>query len=133
MRDVNLGRETDPDIPASVGLSEEEIYRMYRLMAIAKYDERYVIPTAHLEQAEKLEETACSLDYEDGPGMFDSSAFGEASGRPAPVSVETFHALRHRQTGDRAADPEAMAGGGRICSTGTATGGPPGLFPERRS
>ncbi|SDU84361.1 nitrate reductase subunit beta [Gordonia westfalica] len=132
MRDVNLGRETDPDIPASVGLSEEEIYRMYRLMAIAKYDERYVIPTAHLEQAEKLEETACSLDYEDGPGMFDSSAFGEASGRPAPVSVETFHALRHRQTGDRAADPEAMAGRTNLLNW-DGNGAPPGLFPERRS
>jgi nitrate reductase beta subunit len=132
MRDVNLGRETDPDIPASVGLSEEEIYRMYRLMAIAKYDERYVIPTAHLEQAEKLEETACALDYEDGPGMFDSSAFGEASGRPAPVSVETFHALRHRQTGDRAADPEAMAGRTNLLNW-DGNGAPPGLFPERRS
>ena len=132
MRDVNLGRETDPDIPASVGLGEEEIYRMYRLMAIAKYDERYVIPTAHLEQAEKLEETACALDYEDGPGMFDSSAFGEASGRPAPVSVETFHALRHRQTGDRAADPEAMAGRTNLLNW-DGNGAPPGLFPERRS
>ncbi len=132
MRDVNLGRETDPDIPASVGLSEEEIYRMYRLMAIAKYDERYVIPTAHLEQAENLEETACALDYEDGPGMFDSSAFGEASGRPAPVSVETFHALRHRQTGDRAADPEAMAGRTNLLNW-DGNGAPPGLFPERRS
>ncbi|QMU20902.1 nitrate reductase subunit beta [Gordonia rubripertincta] len=132
MRDVNLGRETDPDIPASVGLSEEETYRMYRLMAIAKYDERYVIPTAHLEQAEKLEETACALDYEDGPGMFDSSAFGEASGRPAPVSVETFHALRHRQTGDRAADPEAMAGRTNLLNW-DGNGAPPGLFPERRS
>ena len=132
MRDVNLGRETDPDIPTSVGLSEEAIYRMYRLMAIAKYDERYVIPTAHLEQAEKLEETACALDYEDGPGMFDSSAFGEASGRPAPVSVETFHALRHRQTADRAADPEAMAGRTNLLNW-DGNGAPPGLFPERRS
>ena len=27
------------------------MYAMYRLLAIAKYDERYVIPTAHVEQA----------------------------------------------------------------------------------
>ena len=30
---------------------------------------------------------------------------GEASGRPTPVAVETFHALKERQTSDRFADP----------------------------
>ena len=36
---------------------------MYRLLAIAKYDERYVIPPAHAEQAHSLEElaTECSV------------------------------------------------------------------------
>jgi nitrate reductase / nitrite oxidoreductase, beta subunit len=47
MRDINLGRETQPHIPESVGMTEEQIYEMYRLLAIAKYDERYVIPTAY--------------------------------------------------------------------------------------
>ncbi|ROZ87315.1 nitrate reductase subunit beta [Gordonia sp. OPL2] len=130
MRDVTLGREPDADIPASVGLTEEEVYTMYRLMAIAKYEERYVIPTAHLEQAEKLDEMACSLDYEDGPGMFDSSAFGEASGRPAPVSVETFHALKQRQTGDVAAGDRALAGRTNLLNW-DGNGVPPGMFPER--
>ncbi|NED63480.1 nitrate reductase subunit beta, partial [Streptomyces sp. SID10244] len=76
MRDVTLGRELDASIPARVGMSEEQIYQLYRLMAIAKYEERYVIPTAHLEQAHELEEIGCALDYDEGPGMFDSSAFG---------------------------------------------------------
>ena len=55
---------------------------MYRLLAIAKYDERYVIPTAHAEQAHALEElaTECSLDYDGGPGMGGSGPFGEGSG-----------------------------------------------------
>ena len=62
MRDINLGREPDASIPAAVGMSEEEMYDMYRLLAIAKYDERYVIPPAHAEQAHSLEElaTECS-------------------------------------------------------------------------
>ena len=38
-------------IPAAVGMTGEEMYDMYRLLAIAKYDERYVIPPAHAEQA----------------------------------------------------------------------------------
>jgi nitrate reductase beta subunit len=62
-----------------------------------------VIPSAYVELGHQLEETACSLDFDGGPGMLDSGPFGEASGRPVPVSVETFHALRQRQT---AAGPE---------------------------
>lgn len=130
MRDVTLGRETDASIPTSVGLSEQQIYEMYRLMALAKYDERYVIPSAHVEQAHELEEIGCALDYDEGPGMFDSSAFGEASGRPAPVSVETFHALRQRQTTDTAAGSESLAGRTNLLNW-DGNGTPAGLFPDR--
>ncbi|KZF03005.1 nitrate reductase subunit beta [Rhodococcus sp. EPR-279] len=129
MRDITLGREPDADIPASVGMSEEEMYEMYRLMAIAKYEERYVIPTAHHEQAAKLDEMACSLDYEEGPGMFESGAFGEASGRPAPVSVETFHALKHRQTSDTAAGADSLAGRVNLLNW-DGNGVPSGMFPK---
>ncbi len=58
MRDINLGRDPDESIPAAVGMTEEEMYDMFRLLAIAKYDERYVIPPAHAEQAHALEELA---------------------------------------------------------------------------
>ena len=44
MRDISLGREPRPDIPASVGMSQELMYEMYRLLAIAKYEARYVDP-----------------------------------------------------------------------------------------
>ena len=86
MRDINLGREPDDSIPAAVGMDGEAVYDMYRLLAIAKYDERYVIPTAHAEQAHALEElaTECSLDYEGGPGMGGSGPFGESSGGVTP-------------------------------------------------
>lgn len=103
---------------------------MYRLMALAKYEERYVIPPAHLEQAENLDEMACSLDYDDGPGMFESGAFGEASGRPAPVSVETFHALRQRQTSDSATSESVLAGRTNLLNW-DGNGAPAGLFPRR--
>ena len=45
MRDVNLGTTPDPAIAASVGTTGERLEAMYRLLAIAKYDDRYVIPT----------------------------------------------------------------------------------------
>jgi nitrate reductase beta subunit len=111
MRDINLGREPDPAIPAAVGMTAEGIEDMHRLLAIAKYDERYVIPPVHAElgdparQAHQLEELACSLDYEGGPGMGGSGPFGESSGGPLPVAVENFHALRQRQTSDSFTSP----------------------------
>jgi len=102
MRDLNLGRDADPAIPASVGMTEETMYEMYRLLAIAKYEARYVIPTAYAAQGHRLEEsvTDCALDFDGGPGMYESGPFGEASGQPVPVAVETFQALRERQTTD---------------------------------
>ena len=97
MRDVNLGRDPKPEIPAAVGMDEETLYEMYRLLAIAKYEDRYVIPKAHAETAKQLEEIACAVDFGDA-GHGPSGPFGEASGRPVPVAVETFHALKERQT-----------------------------------
>jgi nitrate reductase beta subunit len=102
MRDLNLGREPDESIPATVGMDGESMYEMFRLLALAKYEERYVIPTAHAEQAHALEELAtdCSLDYEGGPGTGGSGPFGEGSGRPTPVAVESFRLLKERQRRD---------------------------------
>ncbi|TYL45122.1 nitrate reductase subunit beta [Nocardioides sp. BGMRC 2183] len=132
LRDITLGRDPDDSIPASVGMSGEELYEMYRLMAIAKYEERYVIPKAHVEQAHDLEEMGCSLDYDEGPGMYDSGPLGEASGRPAPVAVETFHALRQRQTSDEATTEESLRGRVNLLNW-DGNGRPDGLFPKRRS
>ncbi|MGW5237587.1 nitrate reductase subunit beta [Monashia sp. NPDC004114] len=132
MRDVSLGRDGDPSIPESVGMTDELVYSMYRLLAIAKYDERYVIPTAHVEQAHMLEEIGCSLDYDEGPGMYESGPFGEASGRPAPVAVETFAALKQRQQAETAASTTSSGQlRGRVnLLNWDGNGTPPGLFPE---
>ena len=100
MRDINLGREPRPEIPEAVGMDQESIYEMYRLLAIAKYEDRYVIPAAHAEQAKDLENmgkaSGCSLDGVDlGPN---SGPFGQSSGNPVPVTIENFHIMKDRQT-----------------------------------
>ncbi len=131
MRDINLGRDPDERIPAAVGMDGESMYDMFRLLALAKYDERYVIPPAHAEQAHSLEElaTECSLDYDGGPGMGGSGPFGEGSGELTPVAVENFQMLKVRQTSD-----ELVSGGqkmGRVnLLNWDGKGVPPGLFPE---
>ncbi|TQE36883.1 nitrate reductase subunit beta [Streptomyces ipomoeae] len=130
MRAVNLGDPPDERIAAAAGMTGREVTSLYRLLAIAKYHDRYVIPSAHEAEGRRLEETACSLDYEGGPGMYDSGPFGEASGRPTPVSVETFHALKERQTTGGIADPERP--GARInLLNWDGKGRPEGLFPPR--
>jgi len=129
MRDINLGREPDETIPASVGMDGESVHDMFRLLAIAKYDERYVIPTAHAEQAHALEElaTECALDYEGGPGMAEWGPFGESSGGVTPIAVENFQMLKQRQTAD-AVTP--MAGRVNLLNW-DAKGGTEGLFPPK--
>ena len=51
MREKTLGGEPDTAITDAVGLSSEAVERMFRLLAIAKYDERYVVPQTHAEVA----------------------------------------------------------------------------------
>lgn len=132
-RRINLGEPPDESIAAAVGMTGQEIEDMYRLLAIAKYEERYVIPAAHAEEAHRLERlgTTCSLDYEGGPGMYQTGPFGEASGSPVPVQVETFHMLRNRQTADTFTDP---GDGPRRVNllNWDGKGRPAGLFPPRK-
>ena len=129
MRDINLGREPDASIPAAVGMTEEEMYDMYRLLAIAKYDERYVIPPAHAEQAHALEElaTECSVS-EYGGGQ--QGLFGEGSGVPTPIAVENFQMLQDRQTADTLAAPADKASRVNLLNW-DGKGSPSGLFPPR--
>ncbi|HET9322782.1 MAG TPA: nitrate reductase subunit beta [Gaiellaceae bacterium] len=51
MREQNLGAEPDPAIAEAVGLTPESVEKMFRLLAIAKFHDRYVIPQAHPEVA----------------------------------------------------------------------------------
>ncbi|MGN6754662.1 MAG: nitrate reductase subunit beta [Intrasporangium sp.] len=132
MRDINLGEDPREDIAEAVGMDGESMYEMFRLLAIAKYDERYVIPTAHVEQAHGLEElaTECPVDFDYSP---ENGVFGEGSGDLTPVAVENFRMLQQRQEAD---DVNRLAGGrkslrGRVnLLNWDGKGRPSGLFPE---
>ena len=96
MRDYNLGRDFDESIPASVGMTGEEMYDMYKLLAIAKYQDRYVIPAAHRESADRLDESmsGCSVDFDAYPG-------GPTNDRkPIPIAIESFHLTKKRANAD---------------------------------
>jgi nitrate reductase beta subunit len=129
MRNITLEQPQDDSIAASVGMTDLSIREMYRLMAIAKYDERYVIPKAHVEQAHELEELGCSLDFDGGP--YEQGPFGEASGRGSPVAVETFQALRQRQTSETSVSGEELQGRVNLLNW-DGKGTPDGIFPKRQ-
>jgi nitrate reductase beta subunit len=129
MRNITLEQPQDDSIAASVGMTDLSMREMYRLMAIAKYDERYVIPKAHVEQAHELEELGCSLDFDGGP--YEQGPFGEASGRGSPVAVETFQALRQRQTSETSVSGEELQGRVNLLNW-DGKGTPDGIFPKRQ-
>jgi nitrate reductase beta subunit len=54
MRERNLGAEPDAARAREVGLDPGELERLYRLLALAHYHERYVIPQGHAEVAGPL-------------------------------------------------------------------------------
>ncbi len=52
MREKHVEGRLNNRVLDQVGLGAEDIEAMYRLMAIANYEDRFVIPTAHREEAE---------------------------------------------------------------------------------
>jgi nitrate reductase beta subunit len=130
MRDINLGGDPDESIAQAVGMDGESMYEMFRLLAIAKYNERYVIPSAHVEQAHGLEElaTECPVDFYEEPV---SGVFGEGSGELTPVAVETFRMLEERQTSDTLVSGGSKRGRVNLLNW-DGKGKPGGLFPKRK-
>ena len=131
MRDINLQNEPQEKIATAVGMTGEEMQEMFRLLAIAKYDERYVIPTAHAEQAHALEELAtdCPVGDYDDELLVGSGAFGEGSGGLTPVAVENFRMLQERQTADDLVGGASKKGRVNLLNW-DGKGMPEGLFPK---
>ncbi len=91
MRKREVLGETDESLPGRVGLTGPELERMYRLLAIADYEDRYVIPQAHAELGERLmqEQGGCGLDFDGGPGNCGAVD-------PRPDTLLARRALRRR-------------------------------------
>ena len=70
MRKQQVLGERDAELPRSVGMEPTDLEALYRLLAVAKYEDRYVIPQAHTEMAQRLVEMpgTCGLDFDGGPG-----------------------------------------------------------------
>lgn len=70
MRAKVTNKEIDTTILDEIGMNEKQMEEMYRLLAIAKYNDRFVIPASHREEVSELysEQGSCGLAFAGGPG-----------------------------------------------------------------
>jgi nitrate reductase beta subunit len=74
-----------------VKLSVNEVEEMYRVMAIANYEDRFVIPTTHREYAENAFNVrgGCGFSFGNGcsEGVSETSLFGSEKKRTIPIKA----------------------------------------------
>ncbi len=88
MRGQQLGDPVDAQLLSSVDMTAEDIEDLYRILAIAKYDDRYVVPRVHAEDTGRLQAQHCSVGYPGGapePARQAEEAFADAMSRPPPA------------------------------------------------
>jgi nitrate reductase beta subunit len=86
MRSRQLGEDM-PIHPSQVGLGEDDVEELFRLLAIARYEDRFVIPPAHAEDAGRLlaqhDLSACSQE--------DNGDWAMSGPRPNTNAASGFH------------------------------------------
>ncbi|WP_395543628.1 nitrate reductase subunit beta [Neotabrizicola sp. sgz301269] len=91
MRTKTVDGVIDEGIAARVGLSGRVIEDMYKIMALADYEDRFVIPTTHREQVEEAYDLRGGCGFTDtngcSTGTSKTSLFG-ASKRPLQMPAE---------------------------------------------
>lgn len=77
-----LGERDDPAVLERVGLSVAEAEEMHRYLAIANYEDRFVIPTAHREEAEDAYALRGGCGFSFGNGCHGEETGGSLFGGP---------------------------------------------------
>jgi len=75
-----------------VGVAQSTVEEMYQVMAIANYEDRFVIPTTHREYAENAFDVrgGCGFSFGNGcsDGASEASLFGGGKRRTIPIKAE---------------------------------------------
>ncbi|MBL8532941.1 MAG: nitrate reductase subunit beta, partial [Betaproteobacteria bacterium] len=83
MRDRHVENRENPEVLKQAGLTAAEVEDMYRYLAIANYEDRFVIPTTHREYAENTFDLrgGCGFSFGNGcsDGVSEPSLFGGKS------------------------------------------------------
>ncbi len=96
-RDRHVERVDNPAVLQQVGLTRAQAQDMYHVMAIADYEDRYVIPSTHREYAESAYDLkgGCGFSFGNGcsDGQSELSVFGGHKPRTFPLKVVAAEAL----------------------------------------
>ena len=91
MRSKTVDGVLDDGIAGRVGLSGADIEDMYRLMAIANYEDRFVIPTAHRELGADAYDMrgSCGFTFGNGcsGGESETNLFGSPRKAKNPMEI----------------------------------------------
>ena len=91
-RDKHVEGKTNLEVLKQVGLSEAQVEDMYHVMAIANYEDRFVIPSTHREYAENAFNVrgGCGFSFGNGcsEGTTETSLFGSEKKRTIPIKAE---------------------------------------------
>ena len=91
-RSKHVDNEQNLAVLEQAGLTVAEVEEMYHIMAIANYEDRFVIPTSHREYAENAFDMrgGCGFTFGNGcsDGASDVSLFGGNKKRTIPIKVE---------------------------------------------
>ena len=91
-REKHVYKRHNPEPLEQVGLSQAEVEEMYHVMAIANYEDRFVIPSTHREYAENTFNVrgGCGFSFGNGcsEGTGETSLFGSEKKRTIPIRAE---------------------------------------------
>ena len=89
MRSKTVDGVIDEKVAERVGLTGQMIEDMYRYMAIANYEDRFVIPTTHREVGEDAYDVRGSCGFSFGNGCSGGSSTQDLFGAKKPRTVQT--------------------------------------------
>jgi nitrate reductase beta subunit len=91
MRDRHVEKRENATVLQQAGITAAQVEEMYRYMAIANYEDRFVIPTTHREYAENAYDLrgGCGFSFGNGcsDGTSESSLFG-GKHRTIPIKAQ---------------------------------------------
>ncbi len=93
MRSKSVDGVINQSIADKVGMTNEMIEEMYHIMAIANYEDRFVIPTSHRELSEDAYDVrgSCGFSFGNGcsGGTSDADLFGAKKSKQIKVTVNS--------------------------------------------
>ena len=93
MRRKSVDKVSDPSTLKGTHLSGAQVEEMYQIMAIANYEDRFVIPSSHKEMVESTfdDKASCGFSFGNGcsSGVSEGSLFGKKKATPI-----VFHDMR---------------------------------------